>query len=172
MDLVFSDLTEQGEHIVWDEDELAALESMVLAPGETVTVTGTVYVDLTHRDTVLVTATGEISGDPVSDTDPTTFVTPDKPAPEEPTEDPSEDPTEDPSDDPTDEPSESPSDGPTEDPTADPGEPTTPSNPSTPGLAVTGAEGTVAMTALALLTSGLGALLIVQARRRNAGAEL
>ena len=71
----FEDTTESGHDVAWNEDELAGLEELVLAPGESYTVNGVVQVDAgqTHRDNVVVDATGVISGDPVDDEDPTTY---------------------------------------------------------------------------------------------------
>ncbi|HEY4534945.1 MAG TPA: SdrD B-like domain-containing protein [Enteractinococcus sp.] len=71
----FEDTTEEGHDVVWNEDDLAGLEELVLAPGESYTVNGTVQVDgdTTHRDEVVVKADGVISGETVNDDDPTTY---------------------------------------------------------------------------------------------------
>ena len=71
----FTDTTEDGQDVVWDEEDLAALEELILEPGESFTVNGTVQVAAgeTHRDNVVVTADGVISGEPVEDEDPTTY---------------------------------------------------------------------------------------------------
>ena len=71
----FADTTEDGHEVVWNEEDLAGLEDLVLAPGDSYTVNGTVQVDAgtTHRDNAVVNATGVISGEPVEDDDPTTY---------------------------------------------------------------------------------------------------
>lgn len=76
----FADTTEAGNDVVWNEDDLAALDALTLEPGETFVVNGTVLVeDSTHRDNVVINATGVISGQPVDDEDPTEYV-PEEPA--------------------------------------------------------------------------------------------
>ncbi len=71
----FTDTTEEGQDVVWNEEDLAALEELTLEPGESFTVNGTVQVAAgeTHRDNAVVTADGVISGEPVEDQDPTTY---------------------------------------------------------------------------------------------------
>ena len=71
----FEDTTEEGHDVVWNEADLAGLEELVLAPGDSYTVNGTVQVDgdTTHRDNVVVHADGVISGETVNDDDPTTY---------------------------------------------------------------------------------------------------
>lgn len=71
----FTDTTEEGQDVVWNEEDLAALEELTLEPGESFTVNGTVQVAAgeTHRDNAVVTADGVISGEPVEDEDPTTY---------------------------------------------------------------------------------------------------
>ena len=87
-DLVFSDTTQSGNDTVWNKDDLAALNGLVLEVGESVKVRGTVAVadGVTHKDTASINATGVISGKPVADEDPTTYVpvTPEAPGPESP----------------------------------------------------------------------------------------
>lgn len=82
-DFVFTDVTESGNDVVWNEGELAGLAELTLAPGESYQVTGEVEVNMgtTHKDTVTVEATGVISGEPVESDDPTTFI-PEDPAPD------------------------------------------------------------------------------------------
>lgn len=72
-EIVFADTTESGNDAVWNEDDLKALTDLVLEPGASVAVRGTVRVDAdaAHRDYVAVSGLGSLTGTPVSDADPT-----------------------------------------------------------------------------------------------------
>jgi hypothetical protein len=77
-DFTFSDKTSSGAVATWDQGDLDTLKTLVLNPGESFTVHGTVTVKAgeTHKDMVAITAMGVISGTPVTDEDPTTLVPP------------------------------------------------------------------------------------------------
>ena len=136
----FEDTTEEGRDVVWSAEDLAGLEDLVLQPGDSYTVHGTVQVDAatTHRDEVVVNANGVVSGEPVNDDDPTTYV-----ADEDPVAPGSTDPTE---------------------------EPAAPADGQTPGdqdgvLSKTGANFALIFGALGLLLLAMGIVLYVRHRQ-------
>lgn len=77
----FDDVTEFGPEAVFAQNDLDALESAVLEPGETLTINGTVEINEgeTHRNEVAITAVGAVSAKEAESSDPTTLIGPDGP---------------------------------------------------------------------------------------------